>query len=138
VTASDQTRKLTTDERAALWSQYARVHGAVQDTFDSTVRALAAGGIAVTVTLATAAVDDFNGWGVLAVLAFLGALGCHVGSFVTAQRDMRARLALVRVSDLRAFDETSWTRRTFELNVGAGLLLILGGLLLALFVWSVT
>jgi hypothetical protein len=135
---SDEPRALTPDERSALWGQYARVHATVQDTYDSTVRVLAAGGVAVTVTLATAAVDEFNGWGVLAVLGFLGALSCHVGSFVTAQKDMRARLALVRVSDVRAFDETSWTKRTFWLNVGAGVLLVVGGILLAGFVWSTT
>jgi hypothetical protein len=126
--------KLSPEDRAALWRQYAQVHAQVQDTFDSSVRTLAAGGVAVTVTIATAAVDRFDWWGAAAVAAFLFSLGTYVASFVTAQKDMRARLKLVRVSDIRGFDETCWTTWTFRLNVGAGGFLVIGGFLLLFFV----
>jgi hypothetical protein len=126
--------RLSPEERTALRQQYARVHASVQETFDSSVRALAAGGVAVTVTIATAAVERFDGWGWAALLSFLGSLACNVGSYVTAQKDMRARLALVRKFDVRGREETVWTTRTFWLNVGAGVALVVGGLFLAAFV----
>jgi hypothetical protein len=126
--------KLSVEDRAALWRQYAQVHAKVQDTFDSSIRTLAAAGVGVTVTIATAAVDRFDWWGVAAVAAFLVSLTLYLASYVTAQRDMRARLELVRVSDLRGFDETTWTTWTFRCNVGAGVCLLLGGVLLMFFV----
>lgn len=128
--------KLSREDRAALWRQYAQVHATVQNTFDSSVRTLAAAGVAVTVTIATAAVESFDWWGTLAVSGFLASLACNLASYVTAQKDMRVRLEFVRASDLRGYDETAWTTRTFRFNVGEGVSLILGGLLFMGFVAS--
>jgi hypothetical protein len=127
-------QKLSTEDRDALWRQYADVHAKAQDTFDASVRTLAAGGVAVTVTIASAVVDTFDNWARLAVAAFLVALAANVSSYATAQKDMRTRLELVAASDPRGRDETAWTTRTYRLNVLAGVALVAGGALLAIFV----
>jgi len=124
---------MTDDERRALWRQYAQVHAKAQDTFDLSVRTLAAAGLAVTVALATA-LKELSGWGVAAVVAFLLTLGFNLLSYTTAQLDIRRRLEHVKVGDARGREETSWTTCTFVLNVFAGVALIVAGALLA---WSV-
>jgi hypothetical protein len=108
-----------------------------QESFDSSVRLLAAGGLGLTVTLATA-LKELDGVGLAAVLAFLVSLGANFASYSTAQKDMLMRLAFLDGDDNSAGDEwgNRWTRWTTGLNYTAGVTLLLGGLFLACFVWT--
>lgn len=91
--------RLGDDERKTLWRQYAQVHAESQETYDSSVRTLAAAGLAATLSLATT-LQNLDGWGVATVAALLVALAANLLSFATAQLDMRRRLEAIR-SDSR-------------------------------------
>lgn len=129
--------ELTDEDRLTLWEQYVEVYAESQDSFDTSVRTLAAAAIAVTVSLATA-LKDFDNVGVAAVSVFVASLSANVLSFFSAQLDMRARLVCVEGRVLDGIDGNRWTRVTTSLNVVAGVTLIVGASLLAWFVASST
>jgi hypothetical protein len=125
--------QLTNEERRTIWEQFVEVYGHSQESYDSLIRALAAVAVAVTVSLATA-LQALSTWGVATVTAFLVSLGLNLGSYVTAQLDMRARLDSLRAGREDEIEGNRWTKATTCLNVIAGLTLIAGGVLLTIFV----
>jgi len=137
-TSSDEAQvlsPLTDEEQRGLRKQFGDAYVKAQETFDSSVRALAAGGVGVTVTLATA-LEDFPSAGVIAVLLFLLSLASNFVSFATAQRDVRLRIQAVWARDRRAVFGNAWATATLILNTTAGATLIAGGGFLAYFVAS--
>ncbi|MGD0167758.1 MAG: hypothetical protein ABSC51_10820 [Gaiellaceae bacterium] len=130
-----EAQKLTPEERSILWEQFVKVHGESQAAYDALVSRLSAGGIAVTVSLATA-LKSLPGQGVTAVVLFLVSLGCGVASYLTAQRDMLRRLDEVR--DENYPGTNCWGCATGFLNWTSGIALVVGGVLLALFIHSAT
>jgi hypothetical protein len=133
--------ELTEDERRILWEQFVETYTDSQETFDASTRTLAAAGVAVAVTLGTA-LKDFGWWGIGAVLLFLVSLGANLVSYATAQKDMSTRLVYLQADEGEEVDGDEWgnrwTKRTTWLNVAAGVTLLLGGVLLAGFVWTAT
>jgi hypothetical protein len=77
--------------------------------FDASVRTLAAAGIAVTVTLATA-LKTIDRLGTAAVVAFVISLGANLVSYATWQMDLRRRLGFVKASDARGVSRRSGRR----------------------------
>jgi hypothetical protein len=124
---------LTEEQRQTLWEQFVQVYGEEQKAYDSSVRALSAAGVAVTVSLATA-LRDMPATGTLAVVLFLVSLGINLASYVTSQLDMRARLACLRSGREEGVEGNNWTIATTILNGIAGLAFIAGGVSLAFFV----
>lgn len=128
-------KPLTEDERKVLWEQYVETYVHSQETFDSSVRTLAAAGVGVTVGLATA-VDAIGVAGGIAVALFLASLGANLVSYATAQKDMRLRLAAVAESDRKGAEGNRWTKWTHACNWLAGVALLAGGIALAVFISS--
>lgn len=126
---------LDEQQRQRLREQFVDVYGEQQTTFDTSIRTLAAAGVAVTASLA-AALDAMTASGKWAFVAFLVSLGANVGSYVTAQLDMSARIRGLARDDLRGVESNGWTWTTRILNIGAGAGLVAGGILLAVFVSS--
>jgi hypothetical protein len=121
-------------DRRTLWEQFCEVHAKQQESYDSSIRALAAAGVAVTVSLGTA-LDGLTGLGTTAVILFLLSLGLNLVSYVTSQRDMTAPLNALRDEGLtEAVEGNCWTVATTLLNVAAGVALVGGGAFLAWFV----
>jgi hypothetical protein len=127
------TMELTADERQKLWEQFVEVYSESQDSFDTSVRTLAAAGIAVAASLA-AALHGFNSWGVASVVLFVVSLTLNLASFLTAQFDMRARLRCIREGEYDGIEGNRWTAVTTGANLSAGIALIAGAALLAMFV----
>lgn len=128
---------LTRAERQILWEQFVEVHAKVQESYDSSVRALAGGGVGITVSLATA-LHSLSGTGIAAVALFLASLGSNVLSYATAQMDMRTRTEDLRTGRYERIEGNNWTKGTTALNVIAGITLLAGGVLLAAFVATTT
>jgi hypothetical protein len=126
---------LSHDERLKLWEQFVGVHAEAQKVFDDSVRTIAAAGVAVTVSLATA-LKGLDGKGVASVALFLASLGFNVVSYATAQLDMNARLDSLREGRSDGVDGNAWTKATTAFNVGQGVAVIAGGALLAAFIKS--
>jgi hypothetical protein len=97
------------------------------------VRTLAAAGVAITASLATA-LHGLTGAGVAAVTLFAISLGANVTSHATAQMDMRKRIQCLRTGQHDGLESNGWTTKTHVLNATAGLTLIAGTILLARFV----
>jgi hypothetical protein len=125
---------LSEADRQTLREQFVEVHAEAQESYDSSVRNLAAGAVAVTVSLATA-LKGLDNSGLAAVSLFLLSLTASVGSFVTQQLDMKKRAAIPHPVT-EGLEGNRWTKWTTGLNVLAGVALISGGILLALFVSS--
>jgi hypothetical protein len=68
--------ELTPEERQTLWEQFVDVYAHSQESFDTSVRTLAAAGVATTVSLATA-LHHFDGSGVACDSGL--AIGLHGG-----------------------------------------------------------
>jgi hypothetical protein len=124
---------MSEEDRRALWRQYAQAHASTQETFDNSIRTLAAAGLAVAVSIITA-LEESDWTGVVAVSALLLSLGMNLVSYVTAQRDLRERQGYLKARDWKGAEETAWTTRTYRLNVAAGVSLLVGGLFLGIFV----
>jgi hypothetical protein len=124
---------LSDEERRILWEQFVEVHGESQEAYDNSVRTLAAAGVGVTASLATA-LHGITSSGIAAVTLFLLSLGLNLGSFGTAQLDMRARTAELRASNNPPSERNGWTTATTVLNVLAGIGVLVGGVLFAWFV----
>jgi hypothetical protein len=130
--------ELTPDQRERLWEQFVEEHAKAQEQFDSSVRTLAAAGLAVTVSLATA-LKTLSGTGLAAVGLFLVSLGLNILSYVFAQLDMGARLtALGTTHGYKGAERSRWTTVTWLVNVGAATALVGGGVLLVVFIASAT
>jgi hypothetical protein len=86
---------LREEDRRILWEQFVEVYAHSQKSYDDAVRALAAAGVALTVSLATA-LHHFATSGLVAVIFFLVSLGLNLASFGTAQADMKTRIACLR------------------------------------------
>jgi hypothetical protein len=126
--------RLTVEEQRVLWEQFVDVYAHSQDSFDTSVRAIAAGGLGVTVALGTALKDGLTATGKAAACVFLVGLGANLISYGTAQRDMRTRLDAVAAADRAGALGNRWTAATHVLNFVAGAALVAGGGLLAYFV----
>lgn len=133
VAAAMTTMELTAEERQKLWEQFVEVYAESQDSFDTSVRTLAAAGIAVAASLA-AALHGFNTWGVASVVLFVVSLTLNLASFLTTQFDMRARLRCIREGEYDGIEGNRWTAVTTGANLSAGTALIAGAALLATFV----
>lgn len=121
-------------DRRTLWEQFCEVHAKQQESYDSSIRALAAAGVAVTVSLGTA-LDGLTGLGTVAVILFLVSLALNLLSYLTSQRDMTVRLNTLRDEGLtEAVEGNGWTLGTKILNGAAGAALVVGGVFLAWFV----
>jgi len=129
------------DERRILWEQFVDIYTDSQASFDTSVRAMAAGGVAVTVSLATA-LKELDLVGVVAVVAFLVSLGANIVSYETARRDMLERLSYLQgnAGSDKGGNEwgNRWTTWTTGLNYAAGLAVLAGGAFLVGFVWTAT
>jgi hypothetical protein len=133
---SPERRNLTDAERTKLWEQFVGVYAEAQQVFDSSIRTLAAAGIALTVSLATALKVHLNGAGIYAIYLFVASLFCNVVSYATAQRDMTKRLDCLTREDPTGVDGNEWTTFTTVLNIGQGLAVTAGGALLAWYIKS--
>jgi hypothetical protein len=128
--------ELDPDERVRLWEQYVTVYMESQAALDSLMSRLAAGGVGITVTLATA-LKKLNVQGVWGIVLFLISLGCGVLSYMTAQSDCKHRL----YKDIRYSKrptDNAWTWMTRILNWASLITILAGGALLALFIHSAT
>lgn len=133
--APDVTEELTEEQRKALWEQFVAAHGKAQEVFDSSLRGLAGAGLALTVSLATA-LKVMPKVGIAAAAAFLASLLVNLGSYVSAQLDMKARLNKLKVSGYTyaGAERSAWTTVTWAMNVAAGVALLAGGVLLVVFI----
>lgn len=125
--------ELSEGERTALWEQFAGVYERSQESYDSSVRTLAASGVVVTVSLATA-LGTLEQAGLAATILFLTSLALNLGSYSSALLDMRARLNCLRVGRAEGIYGNRWSSCTTALNILAGVALIFGGVLLSVFV----
>ncbi len=123
---------LTPAERQLLWEQFVEVHAESQHAYDNSIRAIAAAGVGVTASLATA-LHGFPPTGVAAIALFLASLSLNLVSYVTAQFDMTSRMDALKDSR-DDIEGNGWTKATTWLNVGAGVAVIGAGVLLALFI----
>lgn len=124
---TDEQKKapLTDDEVARLWPEFNEAHSESQRTFDTSVRTLAAAGIAVSATLAGA--FGALGWsGDIAVCAFVTSLLLNLSSYGSAQIDMIRRLEAVVRRDRPGTFGSRWTPVTTALNTGSGIALFVG------------
>jgi len=130
-----ETADLKPEQRERLWEQFVTEHGKAQEDFDSSLRTLAGAGLAVTVSLATA-LKTMPGSGLWAAGLFIGSLLLNLGSYVFVQLDMRARMDCLtkNPTSYKGVEESRWTTFTWLTNVGAGLTLLAGGVLLVLFI----
>jgi hypothetical protein len=136
-----ETNTVSDEQRQILWEQFVDTYVDSQESYDTSVRALAAAGVGITVTLGTA-LKHLEGAGLVAVLLFLASLAANLLSYVTAQRDMLERLVFLQDEEARADDKRAWgnqwTKWTGGLNTIAGTFVVLGGFFLAWFVWTTT
>jgi hypothetical protein len=131
------TPQLRDEDRRVLWEQFVEVYAESQESFDTSVRTLAAAGVAVTASLGTA-LGEFGRTGVAAAICFLVSLSFNIGSYATAQLDMRRRLWCLRNGKNDGVEGNWWTKGTTTLNMAAGGAFVAGGALLAAFVASAT
>jgi hypothetical protein len=126
---------LTAEQREKLWEQFVREHGNAQEAYDSSLRTLAGAGLGLTVSLGVA-LEELPSSGSWAAALFLVALLLNLGSYVSVQLDMRARLGALREhpAGYRGAERSRWTTLTWLANVAGGLALLAGGLLLLAFI----
>jgi hypothetical protein len=124
---------LSEQDRRILWEQFVGVYASSQQSFDTAVRAIAAAGLGLTVSLATA-LHTLPASGVAAASLFLVSLFCNLTSFGTAQLDMRKRVDCLRRNQTEGIQGNGWTTATKTLNLLAGLGVVAGGILLAIYI----
>jgi hypothetical protein len=130
----DRRRPLSAEEADHLWDQWADAYGTAQASYDDSVRNLAAGGIAVSATLAAA--FEAIGWTIaVAVTLFVLALFFNLISHGAAQLDIGHRLDATRRLERPGALGNRWTSVTTTLNVLAGVTVLGGGIALAVFVF---
>jgi hypothetical protein len=126
--------RIPESDRRILWEQFVVEHRKAYETLDSSVRTLSAGGIAVTVSLATA-LKTLSPPGRWAVGLFLTCLGLNLLSFVGVTLDMRARLTALKTNTgYEGAERSGWTPWISVTNVLACAALIAGGALLLVFI----
>jgi hypothetical protein len=128
---------LREEDRRILWEQFVEVYAHSQKSYDDAVRALAAAGVALTVSLATA-LHHFATSGLVAVIFFLVSLGLNLASFGTAQADMKTRIACLRARKTDGIEGNRWTTVTTALNGAAGAGVLTGSVLLAVYIAHAT
>jgi hypothetical protein len=128
---------LREEDRRILWEQFVEVYAHSQKSYDDAVRALAAAGVALTVSLATA-LHHFATSGLVAVIFFLVSLGLNLASFGTAQADMKTRIAYLRARKTDGIEGNRWTTVTTALNGAAGAGVLTGSVLLAVYIAHAT
>ncbi|MGZ4302462.1 MAG: hypothetical protein ACXVR9_11915 [Gaiellaceae bacterium] len=128
---------LTEADRRALWDQFVTVYSDSQKSYDGAVRALAAAGLTVTVSIGTA-LKTFSGSGVASAVVFLTSLSLNFLSYATAQLDMKTRISDLHARREEGIEGNNWTRATTALNLLAGIALLVGGGLLSYFVATST
>ncbi len=126
--------ELSEADRRTLWEQFVVEHRTAYETLDTSVRTLAASGVAITVSLATA-LKAMSPAGVWAVIFFLTSLGLNLASFVFVTQDMRARMdALKKHNSYVGAERSGWTKWISVGNILGGVALIAGGVMLLLFI----
>jgi hypothetical protein len=110
-----------------------------QRSFDQAVLKLAAAGLALTVTLATALASKdrhlTNRWSFVLAWAFLaGSIASVLISFVTSQIESQRRIDAIDDGDYERAAEARSIRLTRWLNYSSGAALIGGGIFLAVFI----
>jgi hypothetical protein len=110
-----------------------------QQAYDQTVLKLAAAGLGLTVTLATALItaDEPIQHRFPLLLAWLflsGSLASVIFSFVTSQKESKKRIILIDKKKFKEAIAPELTRLTLWLNYCSGGFLVAGGLFLALFI----
>ena len=125
------------DQRQVVFEQLVDAYAKTQDSYDTTIRSLAAGGVAITVSIGTA-LHAFGMSGAVAVSLFLGSLGLNLGSFATVQRDIKCRLGHLTAKRDAEAQDNAWRKLTTVLNIASGTLLLAGGIALAILVSSST
>ena len=128
---------LTEADRRVLWEQFVGVYSDSQKSYDGAVRALAAAGLTVTVSIGTA-LKIFSGAGVASAVVFLTSLSLNFLSYATAQLDMKTRLSALRARRQQGTEGNNWTSVTTALNLLAGIAVLVGGGLLSYFVATST
>jgi len=127
---------LSPAQEQALVEQFEESHRRSQQDYDTAIRAIAGGAVAVTASLAAA---KGAGWsGSLAVSFSLGSLFANLLSYWTAQFDNKARIKAVPTHEWEAISGGPWRRRTTRLNAATGILLVLAGISLVWFVSTST
>jgi hypothetical protein len=124
---------MTDDERETLLAQFVDAITHAEDAYDESIRVLAAGGVAVTVSIATAR-HGFSGGGVPAIIALLASLGLTLFSHQASRLDVKHRLKELDEETYNPTIEGWRTRVTVWMNGLAGVALLLGAILLAVFV----
>ncbi len=127
--------ELTNDEQAVLIDQFEEAYRRSQTEYDTSVRTIAAGAVAVTASL-VAALGEAGWSGVLAVGFSLASLGTNLLSYWTAQFDTSARMKSVWARDRKGVFGRRWKTVTTLLNATTGLLLLAAGVCLVVFVSS--
>jgi hypothetical protein len=127
------TVKLTDDDRLALRVQFSEVHADSQVSYDSSIRTFAAGGVALTASIA-AAIHTFGALGTATIAVFIASLALTQLSHMSTQHDMLARIDNLEQRNDHRLGWNRWTTTTTWLNHAAGLALLAGGILLAVFV----
>lgn len=129
--------QLSDQDRQTLREQFVDAHAHAEESFDDSVRTLAAGGVGVTVSLATA-LHEFSGWTIGAVALFLISLASNLFSFETQRSDVDQRIRVLEGGGVDGIEGNRWTRVTRTLNLSAGVGLLAGGVVLAVFVGTST
>ena len=128
-------KPLTDEEQQKVVEQYEELRGRSQRAFDDALRAIAAGAVVVTASLASA----FHGAGVAGVVAVafsLLALWTNLASFVTPQLDASYTKKRAWARDRHGVFNSPWRRVTGYLNFVAFAFLIAAGISLLVFVSS--
>jgi hypothetical protein len=132
--AQEQESSLSDEERQTLREQYIEVYDKSQESFDTSVRTLAAAGIAVTVTLG-AAFKTLSGAGTIAVICFVVSLLATLVSFQTVQWDMKSRISALEEQRDEGSFTSGWNKVTTGFNWAAGILFFAGAIALCRFVY---
>jgi hypothetical protein len=125
--------RLSEQDAQTLLEQFVDAHTHAEDSYDEAIRILAAGGVAVTASIATAR-HGFSGAGVAAMVAFIVSLGVTLASHQTSRRDMESRIELVHARTYDLTRRSRLTALTQYLNDLAGVALLAGAVLLSIFV----
>lgn len=119
------TDALTEEQRQTLLGQFVDSYAEAQKTYDTSVRTLAAAGVAVTASLATA-LRDMPTSGKCAVGLFIASLVVNLLSYGTWQLDIGGRLKSLRSGGVEGIEGNNWTTTTTWLNFIAGATFIVG------------
>jgi hypothetical protein len=129
------TVKLDPEDQKTLLVQFVDAVDHAEDSYDESIRTLAAAGVAVTASLATAR-HGFSGGGLPAMVALLVSLALTVGSHQATRSDLMHRIACLNAETYDPAIYGVRTRVTAVMNALAGIALLVGGICLAFFASS--